>query len=193
MVLKYGLHFTEEEVDLVCDLVFCPSKEKSWFHHIVNNKRFHLDTDKLDYLVRDGYHIGLKVPFDVGRILANIIVRNNNIYLHKSIENEINHLFDCREEMHKSVYRHKKTVEIQQFFLSRLLSSSIEMSSIDVFLSLTDEILLHRVFKTDDFYIFSSQELIGKALQEEIIQLPRNFESDRQREEALHNIKWISF
>jgi HD superfamily phosphohydrolase len=186
MVQKYPLKFTNTEVDHICDLISNPKKDK-WYHLIVNNTEFFLDTDKFDYLVRDSHHVGFPVSFDTDRILKNVIVRNNKIYLSKKIEYEVHKLFRQREEMHKVIYRHKTTEKFQTFFLDRLLSSSLSITNLEYFLSLTDDILLYLLFTRDDLIILSTR-IFPKNMIEE-----RNHveTEDCQEKTALEKIRWF--
>ena len=51
---------SEHSINLICDLINPPEHLKhEWLYQIVCNKINHIDVDKIDYILRDSYHIGL--------------------------------------------------------------------------------------------------------------------------------------
>ncbi|CAD7964028.1 unnamed protein product [Amoebophrya sp. A120] len=47
---------------------------KAWMVEIVSNWRCGLDVDRFDYFLRDAYHLGVKIQFDLSRYLNNVSV-----------------------------------------------------------------------------------------------------------------------
>ena len=82
MVSKYQIELTKGEVEYISKSIKDPSKN-NWYNYLVCNTFYHLDTDKLDYLVRDSYYVGFTVGFDVDRILNHTIMKSNKLYISK--------------------------------------------------------------------------------------------------------------
>ena len=72
MVKKYNLDLLHNEVEIICNIIDPPIYlQDNWLYQIVNNKINHIDVDKIDYILRDSYHIGL-FHNDFSRILTMI-------------------------------------------------------------------------------------------------------------------------
>ena len=145
MVVKYNLDLSEEEVNTICDIIEPPEELKNnWLYQIINNKINHIDVDKIDYILRDSYHIGL-FHNDFSRILTMIKVKTYNHSLvlawHEKIQNEIYVLFSCRYRLHKQIYNHH-AVKAFEYLLIPIMKK-IKNSGID-FIHFTDSVVLSR-------------------------------------------------
>jgi HD superfamily phosphohydrolase len=147
MVAKYSLKLTPEEVDLICSIIlgkvnsstissteklpgdFSPGKPTMmnvppWFGEIVNNQRFELDTDKLDYLLRDAYYTrrDISIRFELNAVLENckIDLSTGHIVFRSDIYEEINAIFTARHRMHKLVYQNPVTVAAEMMISNYL-------------------------------------------------------------------------
>lgn len=71
-----------------------------WLFDIVSNKKSGFDLDKLDYLNRDLLHTKINLS-QIGykRIIQNARIIQNQIGFNKKIFNEINLVFNRREEL----------------------------------------------------------------------------------------------
>lgn len=71
-----------------------------WLFDIVSNKKSGFDLDKLDYLNRDLLHTKINLS-QIGykRIIQNARIIQNQIGYNKKIFNEINLVFNRREEL----------------------------------------------------------------------------------------------
>lgn len=121
--------------------------DKMFLYQIVANTTNSLDVDKLDYIARDSYALGVKVTQDIHRILHSARVINNNIcYNHKDIFN-IYELFTSRFSLHKRIYQHKTCNAIDHMIsdvfkkADRALSISHSIANPITFLHMTDSIL----------------------------------------------------
>ena len=63
-------------------------------------------TDKLDYLIRDARHFGFHCGFDFNRIIQNMKIIQNKLCFYDRVYSDVEKLFNTREEMHRSIYRH---------------------------------------------------------------------------------------
>jgi len=73
-------------------------------YQIVNNKFTDLDSDKIDYLLRDSLMTNKKVTFDWRDILFKSRIVEGEICFHESIHRSIYHLFFSRYNMFVEVY-----------------------------------------------------------------------------------------
>ena len=100
-----------DSIKFVCDLIN-PSKElkNNWIYQIVCNKVNDIDVDKIDYILRDSYHIGLPLQGEFSRLITMVKVCNyedNKVLAwNKKLQYEIFLLFSSRYRLHKQVYTH---------------------------------------------------------------------------------------
>jgi len=187
MVTKYKIDLTNEEVEFISESFENPSN-KNWYNYLVCNKIYHLDTDKLDYLVRDSYYVGYQLGFDVERILNHTIVKKNKLYISDKVRYEVEKLFLQREEMHRYVYRHGTTEKFQDFLFEKLKERKFTVNHIDGFLTWTDETLLRFILDSEvDKSQYETRGFEQMSNKKEIC-----FRLDTQREEALRNISWLT-
>ena len=122
-----------------------PITHKSYYYNqIVNNTINSLDTDKIDYLMRDSYQLGFKYSFDYRKLfnktkLISTDNSNNQIYYHENEANNIFDIFYTRYKFHREIYNHK-TVK------------SIELMISDILLMSNDIYDFQTAIQTDDFF-----------------------------------------
>lgn len=143
MVIKYDLDLDNEEVEFICDIIEPPEHVKNnWLYQIVNNKINHIDVDKIDYIMRDSYHIGLQYN-DFSRLLTMIKVLDYNnekvLAYNDKLQHDIYLLFSCRYRLHKQIYNHH-AVKSLEYLLIPLLKK-IKSSNID-FINFTDSVVI---------------------------------------------------
>jgi len=146
MVNKYNLNLTTEEIEFICNIIEPPEHLKNnWLYQIVNNKVNHIDVDKIDYIIRDSYHIGFQYN-DFSRLLTMIKVLeyNNNSVLayNDKLEQDIYLLFSSRYRLHKQIYSHH-AVKAFEYLLIPILKK-IKATNID-FIDFTDSVVLSRI------------------------------------------------
>jgi len=154
---------THQEIEMIRRWICGPPRESdAWYERLVWNHSSGLDTDKIDYILRDGLHFGIMgTRFDFHRILKNTRVLQNKLSFCNRVRDEIRLLFDIRERMHKTIYRHPKIQYFEDHLLS-LLSSTTDVcediktmclqKNIVSYLRLNDSSILSRVshHKWDD-------------------------------------------
>ena len=144
-------NFSGYDVDIIKNMIN-PSKNKSFYYNqIVNNSINSLDTDKIDYLMRDSYQLGFKHSFDYRKLfnktkLISINDSKNQICYHENEANNIFDIFYTRYKFHREIYNHKTVKSIELMISDILLMSNdvYNYSSIiqtDEFLDLDDNIL----------------------------------------------------
>jgi HD superfamily phosphohydrolase len=146
MVSKYKLSINNSELDFICNIIEPPQQLKSnWLYQIVNNKVNHIDVDKIDYIMRDSYHIGLQYN-DFSRLLSMIKVLEYNdnkvLAYNEKLQQDIYLLFSSRYRLHKQIYNHH-AVKAFEYLLIPILKK-IKDSKID-FIDFTDSVVLSRV------------------------------------------------
>ena len=70
MVTKYDIPLTEEEVNQIIKMI-CPTPEDNWLYQIVANAMNQIDVDKIDYIMRDSYHLGLQTGGELDVLLPS--------------------------------------------------------------------------------------------------------------------------
>lgn len=146
MVDKYKLNINNNELDFICNIIDPPELLKNnWLYQIVNNKINHIDVDKIDYIMRDSYHIGLQYN-DFSRLLTMIKVSdycNSKVLAYnEKLQQDIYLLFSSRYRLHKQIYNHH-AVKAFEYLLIPILKK-IKDSKID-FIDFTDSVVLSRV------------------------------------------------
>ena len=142
MVKKYKIDLSDNEVNIIVDMVNPPEdKHYNPYYQIVANKVNQIDVDKIDYIQRDCYHIGLKFGGEWSRLLTMgkiTTLEKSDMKLitwPKKLDYEIYQLFSTRYRLHKQVYNHH-TVKAYEYIIADLLKT------VDIpFIELTDSII----------------------------------------------------
>jgi HD superfamily phosphohydrolase len=126
MVQKYKLPLDERSVVQICMMIDPDeSRKKLWPYQIIANKLCQIDVDKLDYIRRDCYHLGIEMTSTFSRIITNVrVVRtpagNEVLGWPKKLEFDIFNVFASRYRLHKQVYNHH-TVKAHEFVIVEIL------------------------------------------------------------------------
>lgn len=151
LVVTNEVSLTEEEINFISDLVLGCNRTQ-WYHQIVNNSYSGLDTDKIDYVLRDTKNFGMNLCFDPYRIILNCRVINNELCFCDRIRDEIVTIFLIRNKMNRFIYRHRKICEFENVFLFHVQSplfhdiiDCIESQNVEQFLQWNDYNLLFRI------------------------------------------------
>lgn len=137
---------SEYSINLICDLINPPEHLKyEWLYQIVCNKVNHIDVDKIDYILRDSYHIGLPLQGEFSRLIRMVKVcvfeDKKVLAWNKKLQYEIFLLFSSRYRLHKQVYTHH-TVKSFEYLLIPIIQKLTE-KHID-FIDFTDAVILSR-------------------------------------------------
>ena len=112
MVKRYNIEISDEEVNEIIKMINPDEEDKyNWKYQIVSNKINQLDVDKLDYIQRDCFYLGLKCSGEYSRIIQDAKVfdieeENSIICWPIKLQYEIFQLFATRYRLHKQVYNH---------------------------------------------------------------------------------------
>jgi HD superfamily phosphohydrolase len=85
----------------------------NFIFQIVSNNINGLDVDKLDYICRDSFYLGLNTSFQFTRIVNNVKVINDNICFPEKNGYDILKVFRKRYDLHKQFYNHKTVICIE--------------------------------------------------------------------------------
>lgn len=147
---------------------------KHWYSHIVHNPWECIDTDKMDYLVRDNHQFGLCMTIDIHRILGHCRVIDDTLCFSNKVQDELWNLFLIRHRLHSSIYRHPRITKFEKEVQCMLIlmqdkehfRQSIVDKDMTAFLRWTDPyILMHadtvkvREFDTRASKLINSKDL----------------------------------
>ena len=135
-----------KSIKFVCDLIDPPKElQDNWIYQIVCNKINHIDVDKIDYILRDSYHIGLPLQGEFSRLISMVKVCDyldkKVLAWNKKLQYEIFLLFSSRYRLHKQVYTHH-TVKSFEYLLIPIIQK-LAQQDID-FIDFTDSVILSR-------------------------------------------------
>ena len=140
-IAKQRSTLTDPDIDFVCDVIYPQSSEK-WFMNVVNNTINGIDTDKLDYIVRDNRAFGLHLNIDVNRIILNMQVLEGKICFCERISDELLNLFLVRCRLYTTIYTHPTISRFERSMFSILndfnYTQIIAAEDIEEFCKLTD-------------------------------------------------------
>ncbi len=106
------------EIEFVCQIIV--PETDNWKMNLVNNTLTGIDTDKLDYIVRDTRAFGLRFDVDVGRILKNCRIIDGELCFCERISDELVNLFLVRNRLYRRIYAHPVIVRYEQAFVDVL-------------------------------------------------------------------------
>jgi HD superfamily phosphohydrolase len=121
-------------------------------------------SDRLDYLVRDSYHLGVAYGIiDCPRLVDNLVLKDNNLVIYEHTIAEAESVLIARYFMYMNVYMHH-TVIIAEGMLQRALEKAIELQEFnpEELLEINDNTLLYKLTST------KSSELIKKIEQRKL-------------------------
>lgn len=131
-----------------------------WYEHLVTNPKSSLDTDKLDYIIRDVQQFGLEKnmgSLDTSRLFANCKVIQDEIWYCERIRDDIDHIFYLRSRLYSNIYHHSTIRRFEDEMMKKILDNPclcsyiidiLETKNIPEFLLLTDEKITHLIFPT---------------------------------------------
>lgn len=136
MVEDYNIKVTHGEIHDIMEMIDPSDDHKMyWRYQIVSNKIHSIDVDKMDYIKRDCYHIGLTFGGEYERLLRecrvvdyydNKLKRESLVETYKVLawnvkaEFDIFSLFSARYRLHKQVLTHH-TVKAYEYKILKLM------------------------------------------------------------------------
>jgi len=134
IVQDYNIPLTTFQLDSICYLIDPKLEQDSWLKNrsflidVISNAHDGLDVDKLDYLQRDPYYIGLTYKIDYTRLFQHAKVIDGRISYPFKIKSDIHDVFYYRIKLHREVYQHP-------------VVRGIELLIYDIFDLMKDEII----------------------------------------------------
>lgn len=129
----------KDEMAFICNLIrdINRSKDpnKSWMWDIVSNSTSFLDTDKLDYLLRDHAAVGFGVPFQLDQILTFSSIKDGHIVYETKLRPILWNIFRSRFDMHQTVYQHPSAVIVDHLFCKILTHHAKELKITEALIS----------------------------------------------------------
>ena len=112
IVERDNIALTREEIGEIHKMVNpTDSDVYNWKYQIIANKSCQIDVDKIDYILRDSFHLGIPHSGEFKKLLEDVRLNrtpNNNIELvwDSRLQFDIYSLFATRYRLHKKVYTH---------------------------------------------------------------------------------------
>jgi HD superfamily phosphohydrolase len=194
---QHWQHWRKGDIQILEKLLLGPHEH--WYEHIVTNPKSCLDTDKIDYIVRDVRQFGLEKSMgsiDVSRLFANCRVQDNELQFCERIRDDIEHIFYLRSRLYTHIYQHPTIRRFEDEMMVCIRNNpSLVKELVDIiqnrdysqFLLLTDEPILQKIFPCP----IQRQQF---ECRQWTLPKTKSFDGqDRhriQREKALQNIKY---
>lgn len=135
IIKKYNFcnsNFTAYDIDSIKSMIkpYNDNEKNKYFNQIVNNRINSLDTDKIDYLIRDSFYLGNKISFDYRKLFNKTKLLYSNkfsdyqIYYHEKDIDNIFDIFYSRYKLHREIYNHKTVKSIELMIGDILLESN---------------------------------------------------------------------
>lgn len=141
----------DEEIKFIKNLINPSEDNKGYIYQIVSNLKNGLDIDKIEYITRDSYYLGLENSFKYNNLINCAIVLNNNICFPDNKIELIISMYETRKKLHRCYYNHP-TVLASQFLLNDILDeinkeiNLVEkIKEINFFTKLTDDMIINFV------------------------------------------------
>lgn len=152
---EYYIHdfIDEEAIKFIAELINPTSSTPSNFiFQIVSNSLNGFDVDKLDYICRDSFYLGLDKPTSLlTSVISQVKVINGNICFPDDISYDVYQIYSKRYGLHKQFYANKKVVCIEHMItdvfdnLDPILKFTdiIKNNKLEQFSELTDSVILN--------------------------------------------------
>lgn len=185
MNIKYNYGINNKEIIFICNNIH--GKETVGYHKwcckLISGL---VDSDRLDYLLRDSFFTGIPANFRLNRILLNTDIKEGKLVFNKKIINDIVQFSTTRRYFHSEIYKNKSVLKFN-IMLREILVKHKEVFNIEEMLKsnkwllLTDSYILSKLYENmheplimDFFsrnlkqYIISDEKIKGKELLETV-------------------------
>ena len=151
MIKNNNFKLQESDIEFICNLINPPQHlQNNWLYQIICNKINEIDVDKIDYILRDSYHIGLQIQGEFSRLINNCRVvsyilnetEHKVLAWNSKLQYDIFLLFSSRFRLHKQVYTHH-AVKAFEYLLIPILTK-IKHTNPN-FIDFTDSSILNRL------------------------------------------------
>lgn len=150
IIKKYNIDITLNEVELIKNCIIGKEGEDypKYYFQIVCNKKNGIDSDKMDYLIRDSFYIDQLKPFDVDYIVKSMMIIENDICFDKNSLMSLYKMFSTRYTSHKEFYQHKAAQSIELMIRDIFIENYNELDLENIhkdfkWINITDDIIYH--------------------------------------------------
>lgn len=123
--IAHSLNISEDDTKFICKVIDPPRECEDWKFTIVNNKIHGIDTDKLDYISRDNYMLGLKLNIDIDTIISKSTILDNKWSFSHDIQDEIFNIYFVRYRLYRYIYNHPKIVSFDLMFRDIIFDNAL--------------------------------------------------------------------
>ena len=146
LVNNHKIQLSFEEINNICEMINPNEKNKNNFlYQIVANKICSVDVDKIDYIQRDSYHLGINQILNFERLLsmAKVVEFNDHQQLAwpEKLQQDILMLFENRYRLHKQVYNHH-AVKSAEFIIQNILEYILDKSKDPTILDMSHDAII---------------------------------------------------
>ena len=172
IIQEYNIPISESEQQIIVDMIVPPDdKKNNYLYQIVANKQCSIDVDKIDYIQRDCYHVGIGLSEKYDRLLTmcRVVEFNGNQVLAwpDKLQGEIVLLFETRYRLHRRVYNHRTVKACEYLIIDLLKGKNLDCRMYHSFISSIDSIALlpqnteqHNILKK--LYMRNIPKMIGE-------------------------------
>ena len=168
---KYELEYTIEDIEFISNTIN-PSKKYTKYpeynFQIVSNPNG-IDVDRMDYIMRDTFMIGLNYGIECNRIMNGSKIIDNSIQYSQKVFTPIEDFYRIRNILYKEVYNHHAVRSIEYMIKGILytidplfrINETIVSKTWDTFITYTDSICDSILLYKD---LISNNNIITKAI-----------------------------
>lgn len=178
---KIGL--TNEDVNKISNMINPPEHLRNHFmYQIVANAKSGIDTDRIDYILRDNHHLGFPFRYDYTRLFQQIRVINNEICFPEKEVLNLFELLEIRYKLHNQVFCHPAVTNVECMVLDilKLMNEGIDLrtwfDSPDDFAKFTDNVLTYLDY-SDDPKLLPAKHLYNKLKERKLYRHIGDFDS----------------
>ena len=146
IVEKYKIKLSKKEVEMIIEMVEPETYKFNYVYQIVANKVCSVDVDKIDYIERDSYHLGIRTMTDYQRLITKARVvefdEHMQIAWPEKIQHDILSLFETRYRLHKNVYNHH-AVKSAEEIVKEILVNILEKSNDKTILNMANDSIIY--------------------------------------------------
>jgi hypothetical protein len=161
---------SETDIKFICDLID-PNETKTCFiYQIVSNNLNQIDTDKIDYLTRDPFHLNMDFNFNFKQIIQSPIVIENIVCYPFDKFNELIRLFEARKQLHNIAVNNPITIGSQMIInemiieINKIIPIVSNISKLDSFIKLTDDFVCNFIDYANMFCPLQSEMQTKKLI-----------------------------
>ena len=150
---RENISLTQEEIREIHRMVDPKDADiHNWRYQLIANKSSQIDVDKIDYIQRDSFHVGIPHSGEFSRLITGARVCNTSTHhvqmelcWNEKLQFDIYSLFAARYRLHKQVYTHH-TVKAFEFIIIEMMKTMRAEDSTMPLDRLSDVAILSRCY-----------------------------------------------